>query len=267
MRRFAFVLALMGALWVIQVLGVRADEVRPAALVSNQVVHVHRIVKSACLVLSGAPPEVHLEDISTSSAAMRSGFQALSIDSPRSDGTLIASARRDGDVLTRAALQIVAGDRHSVAVAQLLRKGPLVTARLEALSSLPGGAFLQAIHDVRVRSQRAQRDLCLLRIGLVGERAVRRLAADSAAIPDVLAGLQDGNRRLGLDRAPNIHIKVAIGKAASKWRSLAPIAQRAVDGDTLDLRDVQVASVLVDAMLGNLNEALGHFDALRKPPG
>jgi len=248
----------VGPLW--------ADGAAQVGLVSDQVVHVHRVAKSACLVLSGAEPDVHLQDITRSSAAMRGGFLALASEGGTSDQSLIMAASRDGDVLVRAALQIAGGDRHSVAVAQMLRNGPLVTARMAAVDlgmrgPPPEGpsAELNAVHELRIKSQRLQQDLCLLRIGLAGARAANRLFRDAQSIPQLLVALRNGDPKRGLSAAASIHIKVELGKALAKWRSLAPIVAGATDGEMLDLRDVMIASVLVDAMLGNLDATIALY--------
>ncbi len=111
-------------------------------------------------------------------------------------------------------------------------------------------------------SQKFQRDLCLFLTDLAPEDAASVFSDDIDHFEHALAQLIEGDRAAGMAAAPNIHIKVTLGKVFAKWKTLKPILQTAASGDVLDPRDAQLASVLGDAMLANLDEVSARFEAL-----
>ncbi|MEO0391146.1 MAG: hypothetical protein AAF218_09430 [Pseudomonadota bacterium] len=236
-----------------------AAEAMPAGLLADQTLLVHRLTKSACLVLSGAAPDVHMLDIERSAAAMLQGFADLEQIADVHSQSLLANARRDGETLAQAASQIAAGDRHSVAVGLLLRNAPLVAARLSALPVAQRDETDrtgETAHNLRVRTQRLQRDLCLLRIGLAGTRAQVRLQRDLDRVPQLLNDLLSGNAARQIGPPPSVQVKVLYGKAAAKWKTLSGVVSDAALARQLGLSDVQIGSVLVDGMLNDLDRAL-----------
>lgn len=172
-------------------------------------------------------------------------------------------------MLTKSAQQIVAGDRHSVPVTLLLNTNPALAAhysqmRYRATSDVPAkyrGSYAM-LHELRVVSQAFQRDLCLFLTELASAGADRAMVERIAYFETSLNTLILGDEANGLVAAPNIHIKVTLGKVAAKWKTLEPILSSAASGGPMDPRDVQLASVLGDAILKNFDQISDMFLAL-----
>lgn len=238
--------------------------------VADQSVLVHRITKSACLVLMGADAPIHSDVIASSAVELEQMLGHWNAKNTLNGYEMLTGLRFDADVMTRSALQIAAGDVHSVPVGLLLRYNPRVLAALGQFgtdtpvpSVLPEHrpAF-RAVHRLRIRSQQLLGDLCLLETGLGGADAARRVMSDIAAVTDAIEDLKVGNAQQLIVKAPNTHIKITLGKVSSKWKTLAGILDAAAQGAHVDLRDVQLASVMGDAILKNLDEIVERFEAL-----
>ncbi|KIC50973.1 type IV pili methyl-accepting chemotaxis transducer N-terminal domain-containing protein [Tateyamaria sp. ANG-S1] len=231
---------------------------------ADQAVLVHRVTKSVCLLFVGATMEVHLKDVADSSARLMARSGTLGIVAA-ADLSLSA----DIATLTSSARQIAAGDRHSVAVRLLLRKNPVLSSRYadkrtDALSGvadqLDGSYAL--LQEMRVLSQKFQRDLCLFLTDLAPADAAGAVSSDIAMFEKALDQLVNGDAAAGLVAAPNIHIKVTLGKVMAKWQTLKPILTAAAAGEVPDPRNAQLASVLGDAILVNLDDVSDRFEAL-----
>ncbi|APX10772.1 hypothetical protein BWR18_02980 [Tateyamaria omphalii] len=231
---------------------------------ADQAVLVHRVTKSVCLLFVGSSTSVHLDDVAESSARLMARSGTLGIMAA-ADLKLAA----DVATLTRSARQIAAGDRHTVAVSLLLKTNPVLSSRYRekrahAQSDVPAefhGSFA-AVQDLRVLSQKFQRDLCLFLTDLALDGAAGALSDDIVSFEQALEQITKGDAAAGLVAAPNIHIKVTLGKVAAKWKTLKPILLAAARGEAVDSRDAQLASVLGDAMLANLDDISDRFQAL-----
>ena len=228
---------------------------------ADQAVLVHRITKSVCLMFVGAETPVHERDVITSSETLTtlSAWLAMEPDT-------VAPMITELETYTRSARQIAAGDRHTVPVALLLQSNPHLAALYrERWQTAPSDVRADhrpsytLVQDLRVASQAFQRDLCLFLTGLTSEGANQTLADEIVAFSNALDALVDGDGEAGIVPAPNIHIKITIAKVASKWKTLEPILSRAAAGEPVDPRDAQLASVLGDAILVNLNEISDRF--------
>ncbi|WP_189371800.1 hypothetical protein [Tateyamaria omphalii] len=174
------------------------------------------------------------------------------------------------ETLTRSAQQIVAGDRHTVPVTLLIRTNPRLAARYSqmrynATSDVAGkyrGSYA-VVHELRVVSQAFQRDLCLFLTDLAASGADRAMTERIAYFSQSLQALVIGDPEARMIAVPNVHIKVTLGKVAAKWKTLEPILSAAASGDPIDPRNVQLASVLGDAMLENLDQISDRFLALK----
>lgn len=232
--------------------------------VADQAVLVHSITKSACLMLGGAQFPVHADNVETSSAQLLRLSAEMALQAETSEAVL-----QDIETLARSAQQIAAGDHHTVPVTLLLKSNPRLASRFTALKTDAPVAVRDAyqgsyslVQTLRVTSQAFQRDLCLFMIDLAPPGASVSLTVDIAFFERSLEQLMSGDLRAGLVAAPNIHIKVTLGKIVGKWKTLEPILAAAASGQPIDPRDVQLASVLGDAILKNLDEITDHFLSL-----
>lgn len=231
---------------------------------ADQAVLVHRITKSVCLLFVGAQTPVHAEDVAVSVDVLHALSAAMSQQAD-------SGATVSGHVttLTTSAQQIVAGDRHTVPVTLLLNTNPILAAyysqmRSQAPSEVPHKyrRTYAVLHELRVVSQAFQRDLCLFLTDLAPTGAERAMIERIAYFKASLDALVFGDVENDLIAAPSIHIKITLGKVASKWKTLEPILSAATSGEPMDPRDVQLASVLGDAILKNLDEISDRFLAL-----
>ncbi|WP_299284663.1 hypothetical protein [uncultured Tateyamaria sp.] len=238
--------------------------------VMDQAVLTHRIAKSACLVLMGAEAQIHADDIEASSTALDAGLERLLATSAGEDRNQIKSLRDIGHTMSVSAKQVAAGDLHTVPAGLLLRFNPIVS---DTLGDIASGATVpaalhemrpayRAVHRMRAVSQQVQRDLCLLETDLAWSGAAKVMTVHIVEFEQTIDDLMNGNPDKSIIKAPNIHIKVTLGKVASKWTTLAPILEQAARGDPVDMRDIQLASVLGDAILRNLNDVAARFDGL-----
>jgi hypothetical protein len=236
----------------------RADAVTVRTL-ADQGVLVHRITKSVCLLLVGAETPVHAQDVEDSSEQL---VQLATFDTT---DHLMA----DIDTLVKSARQIAAGDRHSVPVNLLLRTNPVLADAFGQMADAAGAAVQPAhrgsyvrVQELRVTSQAFQRDLCLFLTGLspdgAGELMAERVTFFAQSLDHLVTGLPAD----GLVAAPNIHIKITLGKVAGQWKTLEPILRAAAAGAPIDSSDAKIASVLGDAILKNFDEITDRFLAL-----
>ncbi|WP_299046097.1 hypothetical protein [uncultured Tateyamaria sp.] len=228
---------------------------------ADQAVLVHRITKSACMLFVGAETPVHAQDVIASSEMLTTLSVWLAMDPDASEPMLT-----ELETYTRSARQIAAGDRHTVPVTLLLLGNPSLAARYrERWQSAPSDveerhrASYALVQELRVASQAFQRDLCLFLTNLTPEGAGAILATDIAEFSDALVRLVEGDVETGIVPAPNIHIKITLGKVASKWKTLEPILSGAASGAPVDSRNAQLASVLGDSILANFDEISDRF--------
>lgn len=241
-----------------------ADEMATVSGLADQEVLVHRTTKSVCLLFVGAQTPVHAENVAVSVRELHALLSAMGTQTD-ADVRLVEEI----EILTKSAQQIVAGDRHTVPVTLLLKANPMLAShysqmRYRAEAKVPDmyrGSYA-VLHELRVVSQAFQRDLCLFLTDLASTGAERAMIERIAYFEASVAALISGDRATGLVAAPNIHIKVTLGKVAAKWNTLQPILSSAASGDPIDPRDVQLASVLGDAILANLDQISDRFLAL-----
>ncbi|MEM8653331.1 MAG: hypothetical protein AAGF36_01185 [Pseudomonadota bacterium] len=254
--------------WSVVLLGLsaQAPHAEPAALrgLADQAVLVHRVTKSACLILAGAQAPLHTEDVAQSTTEL---LQGVSSKPQRPDET--DTLAREVRTLTQSARQIAAGDHHSAPVTLLLRANPHLAqryARLQArapsaVKAQHRGSYMR-VHVLRVVSQAFQRDLCLFRTDLEARSARDHMFDQINFFETSIDYLIVGNADAGFGPAPDIHIKITLGKVLSKWKTLRPILAQAAAGLPVDQRDIMLASVLGDAILANLDEISDRFLAL-----
>ncbi len=228
---------------------------------ADQAVLVHRITKSVCLLFVGAQTPVHAEDVAASVRELNSLSSAIAAQ-PGADIGLADEVA----ALTKSAQQIVAGDRHTVPVTLLIKTNPTLASRYSQMRYRAASEVASkyqnsyaVLHELRVVSQAFQRDLCLFLTGLASAGAERAMIERIAYFKASLDALVSGDRATGLEAAPNIHIKITLGKVAAKWNTLQPILSAAASGGPIDPRDVQLASVLGDAILNNLDQISDRF--------
>lgn len=228
---------------------------------ADQAVLVHRITKSVCLLFVGAQTPVHAEDVAASVAELNR-LSSATVANPDTDGDLASEVA----TLTKSAQQIVAGDRHTVPVTLLITTNPTLASRYSQMRYRAASEVASkyrnsyaVLHELRVVSQAFQRDLCLFLTDLASTGAERAMIERIAYFKVSLDALTFGDHAAGLEAAPNIHIKVTLGKVAAKWKTLEPILSAAASGTEIDPRDVQLASVLGDAILKNFDQISDRF--------
>ena len=134
--------------------------------------------------------------------------------------------------------------------------------RAETSVNASNAAAYALIHELRIASQAFQRDLCLYLTDLASKAMAHDLSVRMDFFANTLAALLVGDATRSVVPPPNIHIKITLRKIESKWRTLAPILGAAAKGQLLDARDAQLASVLGDAMLRDLDAIVARFEAL-----
>lgn len=246
--------------------GTRGAAAEPAGMAAalQQVTLTHRLVKFSCLMMKGAGAPIYAEQITSSADALGAGWADLA------DHAIVVPDRTmaRGDIVLKSARQIGAGDFHSVPVSLLLEAARDVSHDLMQMSAQTAAPahlgtkaeYYRAVLLARAASQALQRDMCLIATGLASDQAQALFADRVAAFEVQVHGLLHGDAARGLQKAPDIHVKVTLGKIQSKWKTLLPLLTTAADGAAVALRDVQLASVLGDAILANFDHIATRLD-------
>ena len=256
------------------------DAVRQS-LLFEQLQRAQRIGKSACMVLSGADSQLH-SDATIDNAVAFTGVMGSIIDGdpalalpPMIAGThrtALVEIERFSRGLTLSAQQVAAGDMHAVPVGLILSRTGLVANRLHAtLKDMrqsgksitgPSANAIEILHQQNALLEEILKDFCHLRLSIGGSDAAAHITDNMASFMNMNAALIGGDSGVGLDKAPNIKIKITLGQINSKWVSFEGLLKAALGGEEMGLRDAQLASVIGETMSQRLTKLIGMYQAL-----
>lgn len=249
---------------------------------ARQSMRAYRMTKSVCLVMMGAQTQIH------SDVAIRTSLefedQMTALISGNTETGLEAEENPElqalfKDILTYAipmtisARQVASGDFHAVPVSLLLQRHQMVSSQIETIwrqaaatysgQTVHEGGYLKTIeaaHRLNALSQEVLRDLCYIRLGLAKEETQHALAEKMERFGKLNKQLKDGDPAAGLITAPNIYIKIGYDKVASRWRTMKPILESAVAGEDIEIKDIQLASVMGESLIKQMNDILRRYE-------
>jgi hypothetical protein len=257
-----------------------ADALR-RSLLFEQLQRTQRIGKSACMVLSGADSQLH-SDATVDNAVAFSAVMAGIIDGdpaiglpPMATGpqrSSLIEIERFSRGLTQSAQQVAAGDLHAVPVGLILSRTGATADRLQvalkdmrhstAGQTVAVANAIQLLHQQNALLEEILKDFCHLRLSIGPLDTAAHITDSMALFIAVNAALISGDSTLGLDKAPNIKIKITLGQINSKWVSFEALLSAALAGEEMGLRDAQLASVIGGTMSKRLTKLIGMYQAL-----
>ncbi len=253
---------------------VRAD------LLMGQKVRLHKMSKSVCYLIAGADRALLSRTALAAAEAFDAALITLQEDgettglAPEADTGVQAALtdlHRQSRGVVLSARQIIAGDLHHVPLTLFLDGGPETEARLENLESdvLPGlvsssekgvsFAAFRALRDQSARLQALLRDACLLKVGLLGAAGQARLSESFDLFEAELRVLREGDPERGIPAPPNVSSRVLLDKVASLWAKARPTMVAATQGQPVEMRALQMASIFADLMDKSFAKAKRHY--------
>ena len=250
-----------------------------ATIAYDQAVLAHRMTKSACLVMLGFEAPYYQNQIKVNSDRFLAQFSKLSafprdpsIPNDRWDEiqTTVKKMEQYFDPMVRSALQISAGDRHSMAVNLLLDRDAMATWEFTTLAYVtardieetPIENAIFSVMEQRIISQQMLRDLCFVRAGFAGQNARERLRENITEFSRAIDVLIHGDSHLGIPTAPNIHIKLKLRAVQPRWKRLSDLVHSTLESEALTTQNMQLASIFGDAVLLALDQVLIEFSKL-----
>lgn len=250
-------------------------------LLFEQLHRNQRIGKSACMVMSGADSQLH-SDATVDNAVAFSAVMGVIIDGdpatglapmpPGPERSALVEAAGFARGLTLSAQQVAAGDLHAVPVGLILSRPAPVARRLHiALEEIdppeagPPAAVQNAVrllHQQNALLEEILKDFCHLRLSIGASDTAAQITQNMAVFMARNAALISGDTALGLDKAPNIKIKITLGQINSKWVSFESLLNPALAGEEMELRDAQLASVIGGTLSQRLTKLIGMYQAL-----
>ena len=246
-------------------------------LLAQQIRRAYVIAKSTCLVMSGTQAQQHSEVAFMESFEFQDIMTGL-IEGDSARGlTPEENADLRGDLeeiqayalgLTKSASQVVSGDFHTVPVGLILTRNQGVARQLKDTLLAATQRYSPPDQSDEIRNaiyqlelQRALveellRDICYARLNIGPPTLGAQMSEKISQFENINASLVKGNAALGVGKAPNASIKIALGQAASKWISLRALLETAVRGETQDVRDVELASVIGNTMSAKLTKLI-----------
>lgn len=244
-------------------------------LLTEQAQRALRVAKSTCFVMSGSQSQLHAETALHEAQAFEQMMKAL-IDGAADPAlsTELSRIQRMSFGVTRSAEQIVSGDFHSVPMRLLLSRNQDVADGLLAAARAAGPRYLEgdfsAEHQAallhlagqRILIEELLRDLCYVRLSLGAAELPAQMIEKIAVFESINTALIEGDAVRGLPGAPNIGIKLGLGQVASKWVALRDLLAAAANGEALEVRDLQKASVIGETLSQRLTRLMGKYAAL-----
>ena len=252
-------------------------------MIERQSMLAHRMTKSACLVMMGANATVHSEVALTAAQEFEAHMQVLiagddaqnvqeELDHDLRTALLFTQEFSLG--LTASSAQIASGDFHSVPVGLMITRNSGVARQMEDIrsdtfarysSDFQNGDLAKTVHWANAQNaliQELLRDLCFITLDISGAGAKDALLEKLALFEARSVVLKEGSAAEGIVKAPNIHIKIELGKVISKWSKIKPYLEAAAVGKTSDLSDIQLAFVYGEAITDNLKKILDRYAKL-----
>lgn len=250
-------------------------------LLFEQLQRTQRIGKSACLVLSGADSQLH-SDATIDTAVAFSATMRIILDGDAALGlvatpvgalrTSLIEVEQYSRGLTLSAQQVAAGDVHAVPVGLILSRTIPTASKLyavllemqqpSAVQTVSVKNAIQLLHHQNALLEEILKDLCHLRLSIGASASAVHIEENMAAFVAANAALLTGDASQGLDKAPNIRIKITLGQIESKWVSFEALLNGALAGSELGLRDAQLASVIGGTISKRLTKLVGMYEAL-----
>lgn len=252
-------------------------------LIERQSMLAHRMTKSACLVMMGADAKVHSEVALGTAQEFDQHMRVLIDGHPdlgvvaEHDGTLRSALERTqmyARGLTASAAQIASGDFHSVPVSLMISRNSAVTDQMASIRQATFERYsvekqadglaktVHWAHEQNALIQELLRDLCFITLDISSVGATTAMLEKMVVFEDRSLLLKQGSSADGIVKAPNIHIKIELGKVITKWVKIKPYLEAAAAGETADLSDIQLAYVYGEAITGNLAKILDHYTKL-----
>lgn len=252
-------------------------------LLTEQAQRALRVAKSTCFVMSGSQSQLHAEtalheaqEFEQMMKALIDGAAdpALTAETDPALSTELSRIQRMSFGVTRSAEQIVSGDFHSVPMRLLLSRNQDVADGLLAAARAAGPRYLEgdfsAEHQAallhlagqRILIEELLRDLCYVRLSLGSAELPAQMIEKIAVFESINTALIEGDAVRGLSGAPNIGIKLGLGQVASKWVALRDLLAAAANGEALEVRDLQKASVIGETLSQRLTRLMGKYAAL-----
>ncbi len=251
-----------------------------AELLMGQKARLHKMSKSVCYLIAGADRALLSKAANTAAEGFDEALMTLQEGGgaadlpPEADPDMQAALRdlyRQSRGVILSARQIVAGDLHHVPMTLFLEGGPDTEARLTALenNALPAlvsgaeqgisFAAFRALQDQSARLQALLRDTCLLQVGLLSAAGKAQFLASFELFETELTALRDGAARRGIPAPPNVSARVLLDKIATFWAKARPTLVAATQGQPIEMRALQKASIFADLMDKSFAKAKGHY--------
>ena len=254
------------------------DKTARIDLALRQSTVIQSMTQSACFAMGGIDTDrtssvamMELDTYSTVLNGFRDGHEWFGL-LPESEPDMlaqIATAQAVWNQYRPAIQQIVAQDRHSVVMAQILTINAQVIDQSNALArhflsqfgsdvfpdDLAGALHLASHH--RMLSQRALKEMCYIRFGLGGADMRKRLAAtlqEFAAAGDALM-----NGTGGVPPPPNGRIARNYRTAALFWSKIQPTFDTILADHIPEDAEFASALKLNSTVLKQLNQAVGGY--------
>lgn len=256
----------------------RKDKATRIDLALRQSTVIQSMTQSACFAMGGIDVDrssttalLELDTYATVLTGFREGHQWLGL-LPETNADMlfkISTTNRVWDRYRPAIQQIVAQDRHSVVMDQILTLNAQVIDESNSLAhyflsefgdevfpaDLIGALHLASHH--RMLSQRAMKELCYIRFGLGGLGMRDRLKATLEEFS--AAGLALLNGASGVPPPPNARIKRNYRTAALFWSKIQPTFETVLADHIPGDAELISALKLNASVLKQLNQAVGGY--------
>lgn len=109
---------------------------------------------------------------------------------------------------------------------------------------------------LRVLSQRAALQFCLVQVGADAQRKSDELAATVDAFEAALSALQSGDPSQGVLPTPGTVTIARLDRVCAHWTEIAPVLKSAAGGELASAEEVLMLAKVSDVMLREMNVAV-----------
>ena len=254
------------------------NQIERIKLSLRQAALVETMTSAACLKMGGVDADTAsnsaLDDLDTYATvltAFRSGHEWLGV-LPENDPAMLTRLTALDRVWAQyhpAVEQLVAGDYHTVVVAQLLTEN----ARISEASQTLAGAYIAHYGSDKINpdlgrslefaarhlmlSQRIIKEMCFVHFGIGGTAMPSALRQSIAAFDAGFADLSEGTK--DVPSPPNARVTRNLRTAALFWKKMKAVADPLASGETVSTTDLQKALKMNKSVLKQLNQALESY--------